>query len=205
MLLPDLDYEYPIVEIFHSVQGEGAHTGVSSIFIRFGKCNLSCEWCDTDFDIWDNMSVSKILNEIELWDCKRIVLTGGEPALQNLWPLRRVLRKSGYHFAIETNGTIKLDEDVVDWVCVSPKDQLYPNLTIKQRNGDELKVVYVGQKLSLYEELKSGFDNLYLQPCYFEDESVEWNGKNFQSTVKQVLENPEWNLSLQTHKWLEVR
>ena len=204
-MLPDLDYEYPIVEIFHSVQGEGAHSGVSSIFIRFGKCNLSCEWCDTDFDIWANMSVSKIVSEIEPWDCKRIVLTGGEPALQNLWPLRRVLRKRGYHFAIETNGTVKLDDDVVDWICVSPKDQLYPNLTIKQRNGDELKIVYVGQKLSIYEDLKSGFNNLYLQPCYFEDQSVEWNGKNFQSTVNQVLENPEWNLSLQTHKWLEVR
>ena len=93
---------------------------------------------------------------------------------------------------------------VVDWICISPKDQLYPNVSIKQRQGDELKVVYCGQNLSIYEELKQGFDNLLLQPCYIESESVEWNGRNAAETEAIVKDNPEWRLSLQTHKWMGV-
>jgi organic radical activating enzyme len=151
------------------------------------------------------MSISEICTVLEKWDCDRIVLTGGEPALQNLWPLRRILQERGYRFAIETNGTIELEEGLVDWICVSPKDQLYPDVSIKQRVGDELKVVYVGQDLAMYDSLKLGFEKLYLQPCYFESESIEWNGVNFRTTMEQVLQNPGWTLSLQTHKWLDVR
>jgi hypothetical protein len=75
---------------------------------------------------------------------------------------------------------------------------------IKQRSGDELKVVFCGQDLSLYDELIDGFDHLFLQPCYFENESVEWNGHNFQTTESLVKANPGWRLSLQTQKWLGV-
>ena len=83
-------------------------------------------------------------------------------------------------------------------------DQLYPDVGIKQRCGDELKVVFCGQDLSLYDELIDGFDHLFLQPCYFENESVEWNGKNFQATESLVKANPGWRLSLQTQKWMGV-
>ena len=75
---------------------------------------------------------------------------------------------------------------------------------IKQRTGDELKCVYVGQDLSLYNELVSGFDHLFLQPCYIESESVEWNGRNFAQTESLVKMNPTWRLSLQTHKWMGI-
>ncbi|DAC13196.1 MAG TPA: 7-carboxy-7-deazaguanine synthase QueE, partial [Candidatus Poseidoniales archaeon] len=78
--------EYPIVEIFHSVQGEGAHVGIPHIFVRFGNCNLRCEWCDTDFDTHEMQSCMQILEQILAFDCKRIIFTGGEPALQDLWP-----------------------------------------------------------------------------------------------------------------------
>jgi len=200
----DLATIYPIVEIFHSVQGEGAHTGLPRIFIRFGRCNLRCEWCDTNFDEWKDSTVVDILGEIMEFDCQNIVFTGGEPALQNLWPLARCLKSRDYHLSIETNGTIELPEGLIDWVCVSPKDQLYPDVGIKQRCGDELKVVFCGQDLSLYDELIDGFDHLFLQPCYFENESVEWNGKNFQATESLVKANPGWRLSLQTQKWLGV-
>ncbi|MEC8541071.1 MAG: 7-carboxy-7-deazaguanine synthase, partial [Candidatus Thermoplasmatota archaeon] len=101
-------------------------------------------------------------------------------------------------------GTIGIDEGLIDWICVSPKDQLYPNTKIKQRTGDELKCVYVGQDLSLYDELVPGFDNLFLQPCYIESESVEWNGRNFALTEAIVKDNPRWRLSLQTHKWMGI-
>tara|TARA_Y100001968_G_scaffold274949_1_gene268430 strand:- start:513 stop:1112 length:600 start_codon:yes stop_codon:yes gene_type:complete len=195
---------YPIVEIFHSVQGEGYHSGESSIFVRFGRCNLRCEWCDTDFDVFKNMNIDEITSIIFEYNCKKIIFTGGEPALQNLEPLINSLRPIGYKFSIETNGTVELPEGLIDWICVSPKDQLYPNVSIKQRHGDELKCVYVGQDLSIYDELKNGFNHLYLQPCYDETKDVIWNGISFRQTVEVVKENPEWNLSLQTHKWMGV-
>ena len=196
--------QYPIVEIFNSVQGEGHHTGTPSIFIRFGGCNLKCSWCDTEFDVWEKMTISEIISTLEQWPTKRIVYTGGEPAIQDLGPLSKELHSRGYNIAIETNGTVELKDGIVDWICVSPKDMLYPEFSIKQREGDELKVVYVGQDLSLYENLKQGFANLFLQPCYDESKDVGFNGQNFRETFDIVINNPGWNLSLQTHKWMGV-
>ncbi len=200
----DLACEYDIVEIFHSVQGEGFRAGIPHVFVRFGNCNLRCEWCDTDFLQYDKMNCESIINKIEEFDCKNIIFTGGEPMLNDLWPLQRLLKVRGYHISIETNGTIPIDEGLIDWICVSPKDQLYPNSKIKQRTGDELKCVYIGQDLSLYDNLIDGFSNLYLQPCYIESETVEWNGKNFALTESVVKNNPKWRLSLQTHKWMGI-
>lgn len=195
---------YPIVEIFHSVQGEGYHTGTPSIFIRFGGCNLQCSWCDTDFSKWDRMSITEIMTILKQWTTRRIIYTGGEPAMQKLRPLSDELHSKGYNIAIETNGTIELKEGLVDWICVSPKDMLYPEFSIKQRKGDELKVVYTGQDLSMYDNLKKGFDNLFLQPCYDESKDAGTNGETFHSTFDIVMQNPGWNLSLQTHKWMGV-
>ena len=200
----DLAATYPIVEIFNSVQGEGAHTGIPSIFIRFGNCNLACEWRDTDFSKWTDMTVIDILGVVTGFTSKRVIFSGGEPALQDLWPLARCLRRRGLHLAVESNGTIAIPQGLLDWICISPKDQMYPNVKIKQRTGDELKVVYIGQDLSIYDDLKKGFEHHYLQPCYIESESVEWNGRNFVATETLVKQNPGWRLSLQTQKWMGV-
>ncbi len=204
-LASDLATEYKIVEIFHSVQGEGHRTGIPHVFIRFGKCNLKCEWCDTDFETYSTMNAIDILSEVMKFTCNNIIFTGGEPMLNDLWPLHRLLKSRGYSLSIESNGTIEIPEGLVDWITISPKDQLYPNASIKQRFGDELKCVYVGQSLSMYDELKQGFDHLYLQPCYMEHESVEWNGKSFSATEEIVKQHSGWRLSLQTHKWMGVK
>ena len=195
--------KYPIVEIFHSVQGEGFHTGIPHVFIRFGNCNLRCEWCDTDFMTFEDMDIDSIIEEVLSYDCDRVIFTGGEPAMQDLSLIGKRLKEHGISISKETNGTIPVDP-IIDWICVSPKDQLYPNVSIKQRTGDELKVVYCGQDLALYDELKKGFTHLYIQPCYVEDESVEANGKSFQIVERLVKDSPGWRLSLQTHKWMGV-
>ena len=95
------------------------------------------------------------------WETKRVIFTGGEPAMQKLRPLSDELHSKGYNIAIETNGTIELEDGLVDWICVSPKDMLYPEFSIKQRKGHELKVVYTGQDLAMYDNLKKGFENLH--------------------------------------------
>ena len=200
----DLAVTYPIVEIFHSVQGEAFHAGVPHVFIRFGTCNLRCEWCDTDFMTFTSMTALDILGDVMEYDCKRIIFTGGEPMLHDLWPLHRILKARGYNLSVETNGTIEVPEGLLDWVCVSPKDQMYPDVKIRQRTGDELKCVYVGQDLTMYDDLRQGFEHAFLQPCYMEAESVEWNGKNFAETEEVVKKNSGWRLSLQTHKWMGV-
>ena len=195
---------YKIVEIFHSVQGEGARAGIPHVFIRFGKCNLACEWCDTDFETYEEMNVEEIVKIVKKFNCKKVIYTGGEPMLNDLWPISRELKKLGIELSCESNGTIEIPEGLLDWICISPKDQEYPGVKIRQRSGDELKVVYVGQDLEMYDDLKQGFDNLFLQPCYIETESVEWNGKNFSLTEDVVKANSEWRLSLQTHKWMQI-
>ena len=194
---------YPIVEIFHSVQGEGFHAGIPHVFVRFGNCNLRCEWCDTDFLTYDERDIESIVEEVLSFDCKRVIFTGGEPAMQNLALIGSKLKDHGIILSIETNGTIPIDP-VIDWICVSPKDQLYPNAKIKQRSGNELKVVYCGQSLDMYDDLKEGFTHHFIQPCYIDTDTVEENGKSFQVVEKLVKQHPGWRLSLQTHKWMGV-
>jgi len=195
--------KYPIVEIFNSVQGEGYHSGIPHVFIRFGKCNLSCEWCDTEFNEFKEIDMAEIVDEVLSFNCKRVIFTGGEPALQDLAPIGNELKKYDISLSIETNGTIPVNP-IIDWICVSPKDQVYPNVKIKQITGDELKIVYCGQDLKMYDELKKGFRHHFIQPCYDENISVEDNGKHFKIVERIVKENPGWRLSLQTHKWMGI-
>ena len=117
----DLAVSYNIVEIFHSVQGEGFRSGIPHVFIRFGRCNLRCEWCDTDFDTYQEMSVIDILGEVLKFDCKNVIFTGGEPMLNDLWPLARPLKRRGFHLSVESNGTVEVPEGLLDWICISQR------------------------------------------------------------------------------------
>ena len=151
----------------------------------------------------EDMDIDSIIEDVLSYDCDRVIFTGGEPAMQDLSVIGKRLKEHGISISIETNGTIPVDP-IVDWICVSPKDQLYPNVSIKQRTGDELKVVYCGQDLELYDELKRGFTHHYLQPCYDDDDSVDENGKSFRIVERLVKNSPGWRLSLQTHKWMGI-
>jgi len=195
--------KYPIVEIFHSVQGEGFHVGIPHVFVRFGNCNLRCEWCDTDFLTYEELNLEEIVERVLSFKCDRVIFTGGEPAMQDLSTIGSELKKHDISLSIESNGTIPVDP-IIDWICISPKDQLYPNVSIKQRTGDELKIVYCGQDLSMYDDLKSGFSHHFIQPCYIEEDSVEENGKSFRDVEIIVKQHAGWRLSLQTHKWMGV-
>ena len=190
---------YSITEIFYSIQGEGRNTGMAAWFIRFAGCNLRCCWCDTDHSEKVKLNQIQIIEQLRTSYCKNVVLTGGEPSLQDLKPLLLELKVKGYYVAVETNGTRTLlpyrIEGLLDWVTVSPKV-----LPIKvDCIIDEIKVVWPSPILKQCESLQSEAYH-YLQPC--DDKCKEVNIKEAVEIVKQ---NPKWRLSLQTQKILNLK
>lgn len=195
---------YRVNEIFYSLQGEGRHTGRAAVFIRFSGCNLRCPFCDTDFDSYQSMTAEDIVRAIMPWkECGFAVLTGGEPSLQIDDALVAALHQAGFYIAVETNGTHALPA-AVDWVTWSPKDQFakhVPPLALKQ--VDEVKVVFDGEHRP--EDYSSLFADAYLslQPCDTGHE--ERNQQITAQCVDYILQHPQWHLSLQTHKLLNIR
>ena len=113
--------EFRIVEIFESLQGEGYNTGMSAVFIRLGKCNLACAWCDTDYLKFGMMRLSDILGRLQTYAARNIIITGGEPTIQpHLSVLLDALKAQGYRLCIETNG-LKPAPVQIDYVAASPK------------------------------------------------------------------------------------
>ena len=114
-----------IAEIYRSVQGEGLLTGVPSVFVRASGCNLRCWFCDTPYTSWRpegrDMSTDEIVAQVEEWDTRHVVVTGGEPMLfAELIPLCERLQSIGRHVTIETAGTLLLPV-ACDLMSISPK------------------------------------------------------------------------------------
>jgi 7-carboxy-7-deazaguanine synthase len=214
---------YAVKEIFFTLQGEGINAGRPAVFCRFSGCNLwtgkdsdrsrglgGCSlWCDTDF-VGTNgtrggkyASASELADEVAaVWpaECgargrKFVVCTGGEPALQLDSSLIGEFRARGFEVAIETNGTRPL-ADGIDWICLSPKF----GTEIVVRHGSELKFVYPQQGLTPEEFVDWNFEHFVLQPL---DSSA--SVENTAAAVSYCLANPQWRLSLQSHKILGLR
>lgn len=208
---------YSVKEIFYTLQGEGAQAGRPAVFCRFSGCNLwsgreqdrasaVCRFCDTDFVGTDGVLGDKYPGAGQLaavidaqWPVARagkkyVVFTGGEPLLQLDSPLIDALHAFGFEVAIETNGTLPVPAGV-DWICVSPK----ADAPLVVDRGDELKVVIPqhGQNLSNYALL--AFTHFFLQPM---------DGPALADNTRRAIDlcksNPQWRLSLQTHKLLQI-
>lgn len=194
-----------INEIFYSLQGEGHHTGVPSVFVRFSGCNLKCHFCDTDHAEGEMMSDEEVISAIKKYPAEWIILTGGEPSL---WIdeefVCRLKSATGKKIAIETNGTRRLPE-AIDWVTVSPKTGFCEDADIAVDHADEIKVVDCGQELEGYFGLSCRKENtrMYLQPCWVSN-PVECKS-NITRTVGRVLADPRWTLSIQTHRYLDIK
>lgn len=173
-----------INQIFYSLQGEGFHTGRAAVFVRFSGCNLRCSFCDTDHEEGRPMSDAEIMETISAYPSDTIVLTGGEPSLWIDQALIDLLHSAGKYICIETNGTRPLP-DGIDWVTCSPKE----GAPVKLAAIDEVKVVYLGHDVSPYLHLPAKYH--FLQPC---------SCTNTEETVRYILQHPQWQLSLQTHK-----
>jgi len=192
--------KYKINEIFSSIQGEGRRAGMPAVFVRFSGCNLSCPFCDTDHQKYDEHSGEAILQHVALFRPRNVIFTGGEPALQLDNELLRLF--AGYNRGIETNGTIDLKpiKDNLEWVTVSPKLTKDGHLNIEQINqrcGDEIKILK--SDLAPLPRPEGNFKYYYVQFEYqlFTDRQDE--------CLKLIQENPQWNLSVQMHKMLGIR
>jgi len=207
---------YSVKEIYYTLQGEGVQTGRPAVFCRFAGCNLwtgresdragaVCQFCDTDFVGTDGerggkfSSPEALAQEIDsLWPQgqghKYVVFTGGEPLLQLDEPLIAAMHAAGFTVAIETNGTIAVPPGV-DWICVSPK--MGSQLVVTK--GNEIKVVIPqkDQDLAAYEGLD--FEHFFVQPM-----DGPLAAFNTELAVETCKRNPKWNLSLQTHKLLNI-
>ena len=210
---------YAVKEIFYTLQGEGAQAGRAAVFCRFAGCNLwsgreadrataVCRFCDTDFVGMDGAgggrfeSAQALAAAIEQtwpresWLGKRfVVCTGGEPLLQLDARLIEALHSLDFEIAVETNGTIAAPAGL-DWVCVSPK----AGAVLRQKSGDELKLVFPQEKATPDELAGLGFRHFFLQPMDGPNRMA-----NTELALKYCLGHPQWRLSLQTHKLLGIR
>lgn len=198
------NYIYKINEIFYSLQGEGFHGGTPAVFVRFSGCNLHCAFCDTQHQYGMMMSMQEIVDEVNKCpEAPLLVLTGGEPSLFIDDTFVAALKSAtGKIIAIETNGTRPLPDNL-DWVTFSPKNNMEggDDQPCILTQCDELKVVYLGQDMSQYDNIEA--KHRFLQPCYSPDKTQ--CQQNLQACVAAVLSHPQWRLSLQTHLFLGIR
>lgn len=195
--------KYRVNEVFLSLQGEGFWTGTPMVFLRLSGCNLTCHFCDTGHWDYTEMTASEIVAQVleTAGECRRVCVTGGEPALQLSVELVSSLHAAGFKLHVETNGTLPLPEGV-DWITLSPKEDYVPGANVVLQRADELKFVFDGKASP---ERWAAFPAIwhFLQPCDTGDASR--NPAVLSSTVQYVRMHPAWRLSLQTQKMLGIR
>jgi organic radical activating enzyme len=194
----------PVMEAFYTLQGEGFHQGRAAYFIRLGGCDVGCVWCDVkeswDASIHPQISVEEIVERASEEQGRLAVVTGGEPLLHNLTYLTKKHHKAGFETNIETSGSSPLSGDW-DWICLSPKKFKQPLPDILPL-ANELKVVIFNKHdfdwAEKYAEQVSKKCKLYLQP--------EWDKAALvtPSIIDYIKQNPQWELSLQIHKYINV-
>jgi len=197
-----------VVEIFQSIQGEGANVGRSAIFIRLSGCNKACWYCDTDWSKGDSMSVSQILDEVKKYSKSNeypnnlIIWTGGEPTLQLTNEVLDYF--SEYYNCIETNGTNPVPSKI-QYISCSPK--VSPEiLKVNFERVNELRYpISVGDLLPDISELPEA-DNYFVSPVFLGEEKKRFQqvDENVKYAIDFVSMNPKWRLSLQLHKLLNI-
>lgn len=201
---PILKASYPLMEDFYTLQGEGFHQGKAAYFIRLGGCDVGCHWCDVK-ESWPaeahpRVKVGTLLERMQDKTARLAVVTGGEPTLYDLGPLTTALQEAGFRTHIETSGAHPLTGHW-DWVTLSPKKFKAPLPEVYPK-ADELKIIIYNQSDFRWAEEhaeKVGSDcQLLLQP--------EWSKRNemMPLMVDYIQDHPEWQMCLQTHKYIGV-
>lgn len=196
--------DWPIMESFYTIQGEGHYTGRPAYFIRTGGCDVGCVWCDVK-DSWNaadhpNTSLDQLLQEVKESGTSFVVLTGGEPAMYNLNTLVDGLKELRKEVAIETSGCYPL-YGAVDWYCFSPKKFKKP-ITEAYAKANELKVIIFNKSDFKWAEEHAAEVNqnclLYLQPEWSKEDEM------LPLIIEYVKQHPQWKISLQTHKYMNI-
>ena len=194
----------PVMEAFYTLQGEGFHQGRAAYFIRLGGCDVGCFWCDVK-DSWDaakhpQINIIDIVAKAKQYPGRLAVITGGEPLLHNLDALTNLLHEAGFETNIETSGSSPLSGNW-NWICLSPKKFKVPVPGIIPL-ANELKVVVYNKHDFEWAETYAALVNkgckLYLQP--------EWDKADEVTPllINYIKANPQWELSLQVHKYINV-
>ncbi|RQO30517.1 7-carboxy-7-deazaguanine synthase QueE [Taibaiella sp. KBW10] len=199
-----MSIQYPVMEHFYTLQGEGAYAGHAAYFIRLGGCDVGCVWCDVkeswDADVHPKMSVAEMVAAAAAHPGRIVVITGGEPSMYDLAPLTRALKEAGFRTHIETSASSPLSGEL-DWVTLSPKKFKAP-LAENMAWAHELKIVVFNKHdFKWAEEYAAQVPEsckLYLQ--------TEWDKRESITPIilEYIQQNPKWSLSLQTHKYLNI-
>lgn len=203
-LIPEDGSLFPLMEDFYTIQGEGYNSGKAAYFIRLGGCDVGCHWCDVK-ESWDASlhpltSVDAIIEKAIPHPAKTVVVTGGEPLIYNLDLLTTKFKEQGIKTFIETSGAYPLSGDW-DWICLSPKKFKAPLKAINPL-AHELKVIIFNK--SDFEWAESHAKEvsveckLYLQPEWSKAETLT------PIIIEYVKNNPKWEISLQTHKFMHI-
>lgn len=196
--------QLPVMEHFYTIQGEGAHQGRAAYFIRLGGCDVGCVWCDVK-DSWDAqkhplVEINKLVVAASASPARMVVITGGEPLMHPLDTLTESFHKAGFTTHIETSGAHPLSGSW-DWITYSPK-KFKSGLPEVALAAHELKIVIYHLSDFVFAEQHAqqvGKDcQLYLQP--------EWSNRErmMPAIVDYVKKHPQWRISLQTHKYLDI-
>jgi 7-carboxy-7-deazaguanine synthase len=194
----------PVMEAFYTLQGEGFHQGRAAYFIRLGGCDVGCSWCDVkeswNPDAHPRLSVEDIVAAAGQYPGRLAVVTGGEPLMHDCRPLTDQLYRAGFNTHIETSGAYALSGEW-DWICLSPKKFKAPRMEILPL-ANELKIVVYNKTDFEWAEqwaaLTAPGCKLFLQP--------EWS-KSSDITpliIDYIKNNPQWEFSLQLHKYIHV-
>lgn len=198
------DHPLPLVEMFHSIQGEGTWAGTNAFFIRLAGCDVGCPWCDTK-ESWNakrhpQCEVTEILAAVSAAQPRIVVITGGEPLMHDLQCLTKALKAQRLQVHLETSGAYPL-RGRFDWITLSPKHNKPPHPSL-YAHAHELKVVVVHPGDLIWAEQQAA----KLPPTIPKFLQPEWGTPTAKSLIfDYVLQHPEWRISLQTHKFLEIR
>lgn len=205
---PDTDFcegrRLPLVEDFYTIQGEGFHSGKPAYFIRLGGCDVGCSWCDAKYT-WNPLShplvaTDEIVERAASFEAQAIVITGGEPLLYPLDYLTERLHAHGLEIFLETSGSHPLSGEF-DWICLSPKRK-QPPLAEAFAAASELKVIIETEEdLRWAEECAAKVGEkcmLFMQPEWSRSEQMT------PTIVEYVKAHPQWNISIQIHKFMHI-
>jgi len=199
------EFTYPVMESFYTIQGEGKYQGHAAYFIRLGGCDVGCHWCDVKeswpVDTHPVKSVATLLEEALAHPGRLVVITGGEPLMHDLGPLTETMKEAGFRTHIETSGVTEKNTGIWDWVCFSPKKFKAPNEGILALTNELKVVVNHPSDIPWAQDWATKLTTnaaLYLQP--------EWSKQDQMNPliVDFVKANPEWQISVQTHKFLQI-